>query len=286
MTEQPKHWFSRLPAAAVRDRRLDDRDVRVLAAIGIHADPAGYAYPSIATVAGHVGVSRRTIERRLVKLEACGYVTKARRTRTDGRGGYGTNAYILAYPRPPERDKRAGTMQTASEAEVACNTPQNAIASDATPKSDVSVPEMDRESDATNSRGRCVTQSVAPDASPRVSHEQPTITAHFEQPISGDEPKNDSGGAALARRSGLVKLGDLLPGAKKWGKFADSDERLGYARQKMIPLLGRDTEEAWLILMAAEDVKAPNHESAVKRCLLASKAANVGWVSPDRRQKD
>lgn len=59
-----------------------------------------------------------------------------------------------------------------------------------------------------------------------------------------------------------------------------------FAVEKAIPFLpGADIGERWAVAMAAEDATAPNHHKAVTAMLKATKAAGVGWVSPERRKR-
>jgi uncharacterized protein YdaU (DUF1376 family) len=59
-----------------------------------------------------------------------------------------------------------------------------------------------------------------------------------------------------------------------------------YAVQEAIEFLpGADLGERWAIAMSAEEPTDPNHSKSVTLMLKATKAAGVGWVSPERRNR-
>ncbi len=66
--------LSIIPAAAVFDRRLSHADVRVLAALGAHADKNGRCWPATTTLANETGMSERHARTSLRNLENIGYV--------------------------------------------------------------------------------------------------------------------------------------------------------------------------------------------------------------------
>ena len=66
--------LSIIPAAAVFDRRLSHADVRVLAALGAHADKGGRCWPAIPTLAKRTGMSERHVRTCLRNLETLSYV--------------------------------------------------------------------------------------------------------------------------------------------------------------------------------------------------------------------
>ncbi len=81
MTKPRSGAFSIIPAAAVFDRRLSHADVRVLAALGAHADKAGRCWPAVSTLADETGMSKRHALRCLQSLTAHGYLQIKKRSR-------------------------------------------------------------------------------------------------------------------------------------------------------------------------------------------------------------
>ncbi len=73
--------LSIIPAAAVFDHRLSHADVRVLAALGAHADKAGRCWPAVSTLADEIGMSKRHTLRCLQSLTAHGYLQIKKRSR-------------------------------------------------------------------------------------------------------------------------------------------------------------------------------------------------------------
>ncbi len=74
MTKPRSGRLSIIPAAAVFDRRLSHADVRVLAALGAHADKNGRCWPATTTLANTTGMSERHARTSLRNLENIGYV--------------------------------------------------------------------------------------------------------------------------------------------------------------------------------------------------------------------
>ncbi len=66
--------FSIIPSAAVFDRRLSHADVRVLAALGTHADKKRRCWPAISTIAHEANMSNRHARTSLRNLESIGYI--------------------------------------------------------------------------------------------------------------------------------------------------------------------------------------------------------------------
>ena len=137
--------FARVASAAVFDERMPAEAVRVLAAIATYADAAGACFPAVSTVADRLGLTRRTIQRHMRALEACGYVERQPTRRS--RGGFGANLYRLRFPAMPMPER----------------------VSDATPRVASSVP-----ADATPHVATLATPHVASsDATPRVALTRP-----------------------------------------------------------------------------------------------------------------
>jgi DNA-binding transcriptional ArsR family regulator len=95
--------FSRLPAAAVFDRRLSAANLRWLAALGVYADRNGFCWPSMTTLARRMGCTRQNVSYHIRKVEGFGYVHVTRRKR--GNGANDVNLYQLVYPPIGERPK-------------------------------------------------------------------------------------------------------------------------------------------------------------------------------------
>lgn len=93
--------FSRLPAAAVFDRRLSAANLRVLAALGVYADPNGYCWPSLTTVGRRIGCTRQNVAYHIKKIRKLGYLLVTQRKR--GNGMNEVNLYQLVYPPIGER---------------------------------------------------------------------------------------------------------------------------------------------------------------------------------------
>ncbi len=74
MTKPRSGHFSIIPTAAVFDHRLSHADVRVLAALGAHADKNGRCWPATTTLASTTGMSERHARTSLRNLENIGYI--------------------------------------------------------------------------------------------------------------------------------------------------------------------------------------------------------------------
>jgi len=114
MTGRPGNGtWARVSRAAALDRRLSSEAFRVLAVLCCYADNTTYrCCPSVATIADHLGLTRRMAQLHLRRLEELGYVTTIRqklgtgaigRRRNGARmgGGWTANIYVLVYPPPP-----------------------------------------------------------------------------------------------------------------------------------------------------------------------------------------
>jgi hypothetical protein len=84
--------FGRIPLRAVGCRDLSACDWRVLACISLHADKAGRADPSMATIATMTGIRRSDIPRSVRRLERFGVM----RTES-GAGRSAVNVYTLIF---------------------------------------------------------------------------------------------------------------------------------------------------------------------------------------------
>ena len=92
--------FSRLPAAAVSDRRMSAATLRCLAALAVYADKDGRCFPSLKKLGTRLGVSRQAVQHHFRKLKALGYVITESQKRANG--SQKVNAYQLVYHTPPQ----------------------------------------------------------------------------------------------------------------------------------------------------------------------------------------
>jgi Fe2+ or Zn2+ uptake regulation protein len=73
INKAPPSFFARVPSSAVTDKRLSDKEFRVLAALCAYGNNQGFAWPNIDTLYDDLSklkapISRRTISRALDKL--------------------------------------------------------------------------------------------------------------------------------------------------------------------------------------------------------------------------
>ena len=79
MTKQHSGLFAIVPASAVCDRRIGATDVRVLAAIAIHASRDGRCWPAVPTIAGLAQISARHARSCIGRLVELGHLEKEER---------------------------------------------------------------------------------------------------------------------------------------------------------------------------------------------------------------
>lgn len=111
--------YSKIPAAAVTDGRLEHAAFRVLAYLGIHADANGEGFPSVGLIARKLGIGPRTVQRHLRNLKQLGCIKV--KARFDQHGSQTSSMYYILYPdggdigcqgadteshRPPDRGSR------------------------------------------------------------------------------------------------------------------------------------------------------------------------------------
>jgi len=118
-------YLSIIPAAAVADGRLSDTHIRVLCAIGTHTNKlGGNVWASVGTLAKESNLSERTVQRSVLALVECGYITRTERV---GR----TNLYevslqslppVTAVAPPPsvQSPKRVKERYTLTDDDKAC----------------------------------------------------------------------------------------------------------------------------------------------------------------------
>lgn len=92
--------FSRMPAAAVFDRRLKPEAKMVLAAFATYADRDGLCWPSLATIGNRLGMKDRMVQRWVKVLKETGYLIKLPAVQTDG--GRRLKPHKVLYPDPDE----------------------------------------------------------------------------------------------------------------------------------------------------------------------------------------
>jgi DNA-binding transcriptional ArsR family regulator len=85
-----------VPLAAIADKRISDRALRVFAALASFANREGRCWPSQEAIAEMLGVSRQAIGQHVGALKKLGYVSLERRIRR--AGGWAANAYVLHDP--------------------------------------------------------------------------------------------------------------------------------------------------------------------------------------------
>lgn len=96
--------FSIIPARAVYDATLSPHALKVLCAIGVHADRHGWAYPSLKTIGNLIGCSRQAVSGHIKSLISAGYLESRVQKRKDG--GQSSNLYrILMDVGEPENQE-------------------------------------------------------------------------------------------------------------------------------------------------------------------------------------
>ena len=85
--------FSICPQKVFANKNLKDIDLRVYLTLQKFSNEDGYCYPSIMKMADICGVSRRTVERSLARLEEQKAIARQKRIKNDG--GYTSNGYYL-----------------------------------------------------------------------------------------------------------------------------------------------------------------------------------------------
>jgi hypothetical protein len=107
-------FFARIPASAMRCRELTACDWRVLTCVALHANSAGKAWPSMATIASSTGIRREDVPRSIRRLEKFGLL------RTTSGGGSSSNSYVLAFDgNVVSASKRTGVSDAADTVSAA-----------------------------------------------------------------------------------------------------------------------------------------------------------------------
>jgi DNA-binding Lrp family transcriptional regulator len=93
--------FATVPTIWLRHRSLSTTDKAVLAVLATYSDQLRYCYPSIKRLADNIGMSERTVQYALRRLEEIGAVMVE--NRTSPTGDYTSNGYrIVGYDLLPE----------------------------------------------------------------------------------------------------------------------------------------------------------------------------------------
>ena len=78
----PPSFFARVPSSAVTDKRLTDKEFRVLCVLCSYANNQGFAYPNSKTIGDLFGLDRKNVTRALTKCEKLGYIEKVSKFRS------------------------------------------------------------------------------------------------------------------------------------------------------------------------------------------------------------
>lgn len=105
--------LSIIPSRAIFDKCLSPANLRVLGALCSYTDREGICFPSQGTLAGRLGMSRRTVSRSINKLESLGYVAVNKRTRENGSTT--TNLYKVIYAYEEEEVEQADAFEAETE---------------------------------------------------------------------------------------------------------------------------------------------------------------------------
>jgi hypothetical protein len=144
--------YARIPAHAVGCRKLSAADWRVLAAIALHADAAGQAYPGMTTIAALAGMRRSDVPRSIRRLEQHGILRRERRAHSSGSPD--ANLYALASPRATELQRVSAIPRTG-------RCPQCCGQVSANPDVGVSAMLRTRTTQENNIRSICIDRTLA-----------------------------------------------------------------------------------------------------------------------------
>ena len=93
--------YAIISARALRDRRLTSHHIHLLAALGMHVDENGWAYPSRKTLGKILDVGERRIQTLINQLIQYGHLEKHARYRENGSQGSNFYRTILVGPEKP-----------------------------------------------------------------------------------------------------------------------------------------------------------------------------------------
>lgn len=98
MRDNPRYSF--IPAGAVFDSSLEDRDLRALALLGCHTDKLGWVEASSqSALAAMIGCSRQTFQRSMARLVSAGWVQAKTKFVSDSGRPYAPYAYRVIMDR-------------------------------------------------------------------------------------------------------------------------------------------------------------------------------------------
>ena len=117
--------FSIVPAHAVSDPNLTDSEYRTLSAVATYADKNGWCWPSQSKLAEIRGVSRKTINQHVKRLNSLGYLNVIARAREDGGQTSNMMQVKMDYPYQPDEKtpllRQEVTPPVTSEGYTPCN---------------------------------------------------------------------------------------------------------------------------------------------------------------------
>lgn len=87
-----------IPREVLTDRALPPMAVVTYGVLALFANSQGRCWPSVGTLAELIGSDRRDVQRWLRLLEDAGHLQRTPHRHRDGRGGQGSNAYVLSTP--------------------------------------------------------------------------------------------------------------------------------------------------------------------------------------------
>lgn len=120
--------FSIIPREAVTDRRLEGRDLQVLALLGGFTDNRGWCSRSQVKMARELGCGRSTVQRSLGRLIECGYVEQRPLVRADGGDRAHEYRVLLDDVRPGEYITEIDESEAfASPSSESAGTPETAL---------------------------------------------------------------------------------------------------------------------------------------------------------------
>jgi DNA-binding transcriptional ArsR family regulator len=269
--------FSRLPAAAVVDRRASAEAVRVLGLLGCYADKDGYCWPAVTTLARRLGLHRTTVQRHLRKLEALGYVDRAETMRAS-RGGWGRNRYRLSYPdfatsSAADSPEELGPEQDKGKEPKPASEPQSSIECDAAPR----AASVAKGNGTTLANSPALVHQPSGDAAPVASSDAASHAAQNIPMIHLIEKEPSASAGINSQRNKIPELEDRSSGPapdalkstlttsvqhKKssvqalplnWGRPQRPPNPRDYVTQmanRLVAVPGYDREKAWCAIMA------------------------------------
>jgi hypothetical protein len=200
--------------AAVYDERVTPTGLRVLAALASYADKNSFCYPAQGTIARRLKMGRRTIQRQIASLDRLGYLLIEPRVRTDGRGGYAPNGYMLQFPAVATDPGRMANDATAT---AGPETPETEM-----PVRDVPGPILG-DAPCGDASG-----AIAPVVATQLRHALPAM----RHPGTGDAPRD---GGTNAPRNGAQTIPSNYPKSELAQKLALVKKSQRQTKNKISP---------------------------------------------------